>query len=754
MTPSFLLFLPALVGRQVLAPGDGYQVMIPWRTFAAEQWRAGRVPGWSPYLFSGFPLLAAQQAAVFYPPTWLYIVLPVTLATNAVVVLHFAVAAIGAALLARRLLEDDVAAVVTGVAFGTCGFLFAHVGHPGLLSAAAWLPWPLLGAELLRERVTPLRVAATAVPLALSLLAGHSQLAFFVIANLVAYVVVLAALERRNALRTLAATAGAIAVAAGLAAVQLVPTALYVPLSARSHFDFSEAVSFSLPVSHLPLLLFPYLFGTSVPTGPITGSYAGAWNLTELTGYPGAAALVLAGAGLTVIRRDRRFLALAIVALGAGLTALGDATPVGALVHRLPVFGQFRAWARYLVTPSLVVALLAGAGVQQLRAATGRTAAARRAAVTAGLVAAVGLVAPNVGQVARSIPDEGNLLVTVGTPLLFAVLAAVLAAGVAHWRRAALAGALVAVVALDGLLSFGAFYEWRRGSPSPATVTADRNSQEARWGEVGDAPGGIDRFMFLGGDIHPLGRDTVSLTDYMGLRSASGADPLAPRHYTAMASSMTSFGATGDPTRAWKPGSDILDLLRVSTVLVDPESSLHGPPDEGPWTEPTWTDGRLVRYDRVPTLDDAWLVGRVEPRTTAEIHAAVDGTTPFAPADVALTDDRCQGCPTGPPGRAGSVRSREWEADRVRFALEADRPALLVVSQAWMEGWTAEVDGEATGVHRVDGALQGVTVPAGRHEVVLRYRTPGLRTGAAVSAVTLAGLLGWALVDRRRRRPG
>ena len=78
------------------------------------------------------------------------------------------------------------------------------------------------------------------------------------------------------------------------------------------------------------------------------------------------------------------------------------------------------------------------------------------------------------------------------------------------------------------------------------------------------------------------------------------------------------------------------------------------------------------------------------------------------------------------------------------------RDGVLVVSQAWFPGWTATVDGHPAPVVRVDGLVQGVPVGPGRHRVTLRYRAPGLVAGAAVSAATLAGLLGWWLVDRRR----
>jgi uncharacterized membrane protein YfhO len=71
------------------------------------------------------------------------------------------------------------------------------------------------------------------------------------------------------------------------------------------------------------------------------------------------------------------------------------------------------------------------------------------------------------------------------------------------------------------------------------------------------------------------------------------------------------------------------------------------------------------------------------------------------------------------------------------------------VSQTWLPGWTATVAGRRVPTVRVDGVVQGVPVPAGRHRVALRYDPPGARAGLAISLLTLAGLLVWLAVCRR-----
>jgi uncharacterized membrane protein YfhO len=87
-----------------------------------------------------------------------------------------------------------------------------------------------------------------------------------------------------------------------------------------------------------------------------------------------------------------------------------------------------------------------------------------------------------------------------------------------------------------------------------------------------------------------------------------------------------------------------------------------------------------------------------------------------------------------------------WGLNRVGITVDATRPAMLVVSQAWSPGWEARIDGHTVAVVRADGLVQGVPVPAGSHRVVLAYRAPGLRTGFLIAIGTLGAILLMAAV--------
>jgi membrane protein YfhO len=102
---------------------------------------------------------------------------------------------------------------------------------------------------------------------------------------------------------------------------------------------------------------------------------------------------------------------------------------------------------------------------------------------------------------------------------------------------------------------------------------------------------------------------------------------------------------------------------------------------------------------------------------------------------------------------SGVVLARDARSSRAdlayseagRLDVRAEGPGLLVVSEAWDEGWDARVDGRPAAVHRVNLAELGVVLEPGTHHVALRYRTRGFFAGLALAAVGAAALAAAAL---------
>lgn len=68
---------------------------------------------------------------------------------------------------------------------------------------------------------------------------------------------------------------------------------------------------------------------------------------------------------------------------------------------------------------------------------------------------------------------------------------------------------------------------------------------------------------------------------------------------------------------------------------------------------------------------------------------------------------------------------------------------VLVIQVPYSGGWRAVVDGAPAEILRVDTAFMGLALTPGTHTVELRYQTPGLAAGAALS---LCGVLAFVLI--------
>lgn len=100
---SLLLALSLLfMARALLAPpGEtmgGFDVrssFYAWASFAADTLRSGQFPFWNPYSFGGEPFLSNPQAALFYPPQWLVLALPLRFSFAVYLAFHIWLAGMG-----------------------------------------------------------------------------------------------------------------------------------------------------------------------------------------------------------------------------------------------------------------------------------------------------------------------------------------------------------------------------------------------------------------------------------------------------------------------------------------------------------------------------------------------------------------------------------------------------------------------------------------------------------------------------------
>ena len=90
----------------------------------------------------------------------------------------------------------------------------------------------------------------------------------------------------------------------------------------------------------------------------------------------------------------------------------------------------------------------------------------------------------------------------------------------------------------------------------------------------------------------------------------------------------------------------------------------------------------------------------------------------------------------------GSAKAVVWlhvGPGQVRLYADAETdPAFLVYSGTAFPGWKAVMDGRKTALFCTDGALIGLAIPPGKHQVVLTYAPDMFRIGTYMSLGALA----------------
>jgi hypothetical protein len=360
---------------------DGVDVHYASQRYLSDELHAGRLPFWTPFIFSGFPFLADLQVAAWYPPNWPFFALGITpKSIQLELALHGFIACCGAYLLARRLIgpalppdwpgavvaRTRIPAVVAAMLYGLSGWFATHSQHVGMVDTAAWLPWFLLLLDTLRQRLSPRLLALAALIGAAIALPGHFQLALYTFTFVALWAVAQLLPERSwAATRGLAIGIGAAAVGGALlSAVMLLPTIELVAQSERRQLN-----ALSLPdigyfhVGSLLTLVDPDYYGL------LSGHYFGPGDSTQHYFYAGILALPLALIGL---RHKRVAVTAASLTLPFLWYALGPSGGLYRLVARLPGFNSVELPMHGWFLVALGLALLGGAGMATLHRRIGQ----------------------------------------------------------------------------------------------------------------------------------------------------------------------------------------------------------------------------------------------------------------------------------------------------------------------------------------------------------------------------------------------
>lgn len=788
------LFLWELLSLEwVPVARDMQMFFLPQRHLLWEAFQQQRLPLWTPFYGTGAPLMANFQSGVFYPPHWLFAVLPFFPAFNLLLVFHFVLGGAAAYAYARASGLSPAGGAMAGACFMLGGYFASLLNLLNALQAAAWVP--ALGYFLLRhaERGSLASFLGLIGTGLCGFLAGEPQTFVIGCGILGAHAI----LRLRSlpagvpaARLTLARVGLAMLAVAGLAAIQLLPTAEMLAQSSRAAgLSYEEATAFAVDRLRLVHALFPpdygdpvYSFGIKTQMG-----FGDPWLFSI---YLGAIPLLIGGFAWSARpRTEAAFWAVAVV-LGIALS-LGDGFPLYRwMFEHVPGFAAFRFPEKFYLLAGLGVAMLAGRGLDALL----RRPPGKRLHLLALGVLGAGLVAKLFWLVGREpfyafarqrLPGQNFLRAYDFAWMVWGenldVLLALLVGTVSAlllYRRGRLRPSLVAAL-LPILAAGDLFLAHRDLNPVVKAEFYERDPLIARYlpmdslqthyryratpfdklsGIIRIQPGvALETQKWLWQHtmapntsqyrrvLAPDTWDAIKLQRYVDQHHIYRVLPDAERRWRLLVLTSVKF----QYHRAWLEGGGYRAAARPDSMpgyLYEVEGTVPRAymVPRASWHE---TDVEALNRALAPDfepLGEVALVGEaLEPATGSGSPARGSGRATSAGRDSPAASG------------ANTARILEDSGETVRIGVVASAPGWLVLTDSYYPGWTAAVDGELREIRLANYFFRAIPIRPGDREVVFRYRSRPSERGRVVSAVTLGLLLVGLVVARHRSRaPG
>jgi hypothetical protein len=814
----FVLFASTILGKRALFWGTPLNQFIPWWTLSWDLIRTGVFPIWNTLLGMGAPLAANYQSALFYPPTWIYFTLNsiggigvMAWSLAIVVVLHLFWGALGMALLIRALKLSRLAQIIGGLAFGLCGYLVARAGFLSINAAAAWLPWIILGTTLLvnfikeeahagmpdnqgkKSRRSKILSGFILLVLAVTmqLLAGHAQTAWYTLLLAVLWFVFLALIDpwlekKRSAFKTpyVAAHNGspgednenggpqtpqsrrkiwlvilfgtAIVLAAGIAAVQLLPTAEYLLESQRSAaVDYEFAMSYSFWPWRFLSFLAPGLFGN-----PAVGDYWGYANFWEDAVYIGLIPFILAITALftrgkklpdgTMVN-SRLIWFFGLLILGTFLIALGRNTPIFPWLYRyVPTFDMFQAPTRISILAIFALSILAAVGVDSWTRPQNRQLYWTRLGVMAAVAITIGAGLALLLTRNLSFDIRPSFIRSAAWLGLWGVCLGILALkapegekdrssnadwGWWQWAVAVVVG-LDLVIAGWGLNPSVPIEVYTDPSPTAAEVKEKIGKGRIFLGSEDEELLKFERFLrfdtFMpfddSEDWHSLRASLLPNIGVLdGIPSVNNFDPLIPGRYSAW---MNLLGEANPNLK-----DQMLNLMGVTVVESIDLSEPYGVRFDSrqAFTRIRWV-GCGIQVDDSQAALEMIRAGSIDHKAQVLLETEVFEKPP-------ICSDQLQ----------AELQVQEESSNVISTKVHSQAAGYLVVADVWYPGWQAYVDGERAPLLRANYLFKAIPIPAGEHEVAVLYQPKAFNLGAAVSIAAIILLIGLVAIRIRDR---
>lgn len=776
---------PALEGN-VLDQHD----IVGWKGMAQNAFdykeKHGHFPLWNPALFSGMPnYLIAMEGKSILPNLTAIFSLGLPQPVN-----MFFLAALCFYLLCICWGTRPVVGIFGGLAyaFATYNPIIIAAGHVTKMFAIAYMPLMLAGMLLVFRKKYYAGLALSTLGAYLLLNANHPQITYYFL--IVALFVTLGyafTWIREKDFRHMGIAAGILVIAAGAGALttslSLLTTSEYSQFTMRGGksveiqgdsvktvktegLDTSYAFSYSLGPGEGLTMLMPGAFGDNnrstfaenekiiaalesrgVPSAnanQLAGQLPRFWGDPNSSGggpfYAGVLVCLLALLGFVLYRAPLRW-ALLVVAVLALVMAMGKYMLSFNLFlfENLPLYNKFRAPSITMVIPQLLLPFVAIIALHLLFIqpnARELTKANFKKILYAmgGLILVLGILYLMMDYSALTDPGIRSGLLQMGASedmttgiisamkserqsmfggqvlrtLGFAVLLLlVIWFWISGFINSILAVSLLAVITLiDQAVVANDYLNAEKYVPAE-----DLEAQLTRKNAVDQQILADQEPHFR---VYNAGPEKFSASDYhypTFHRTAGGYHPAKLRIYQDILERYLYYDNGTAP-------SNVLNMLNVKYSII-----------------PTGANGQASLMQNPGAMGPVWLVKNLftVPDAAAELQA-IDQVNLRDTA--VLQESFAAGIAQPQWDSAASIRLTHFNNDTLRYAFEATSPQFAVFSDIYYpKGWNAYVDGQPANYIKVNYALRGMSLPAGRHEIAFIFEPASVKKGITLSYI-------------------
>jgi hypothetical protein len=717
------------LGRQSFVFRDFGLFSYPVAFFQRECFWRGDWPLWNPLNNCGIPFLAQWNTMSLYPPSLIYLVLPLQWSLSFFCLLHLVWGGLGMYLLARRWTNHSLAGAVAGIVFSFNGLTLNFLMWPSHVATLSWLPWVLwLVPHALQTGGKAIAWAVLAG--AMQFLAGGPETIFFTWLLLVLLTagewfsahqqplnkadhtvwryLVWSRTDTRLVMRFLAIAGLVLA----LCAAQLLPFLALLSHSQRDAAYSSSSHNWAMPFWGWANFLVP-LFRTSPTSQGVYFQNGQYWTSSY---YAGIGTVFLCLVAVRQVRQWRVRL-LALTSFLALVLAWGDTSALFSLLRAcLPGLGFVRYPVKFVILVLAVAPLLTAFGVKALaEKAPGRF---EWACATALLLMIGGIIAAETRtpESVWTTTFHNGLARCVFLLLTLGLLPLALSQSS---RRQYLFGWLLLGVFWVDLITHVPNQNPTINPALYSSTCADPGENEKAKPSLGSrvfiSPGTRE---FLTYNSLPntaenfrrnrsVARANANLLD--AIPQVDGFFSLVPRESFELNKALYSH-----------PGAEstgLLDFMGVSRIT-------------GPGSGCGW----IPRRGAFPLITAGQAPAFIEAQTAAQVCSSPDidfGSTVYLPSEA-------RGKVSATPQPEARVLNPKFENHKITLQTEAPGPCMVVLSQTYYPAWKAYVDGKATKLWRANNAFQSVEVPSGKHRLEFVYEDGAFHFGLLLSA---SGLL-------------